>query len=299
MTEHRVVFDFEVDFVNGGGLQGHDFRLDIDGDDILDAALADLIVADLRLLMVGAVRITRKRIVEEPHKRSAAIIELSHPIRDGMVTYPGLPGPVIGTHLSREASRERYAPGTEFHIGTISMVGNTGTYVDVPFHRFADGADLAAMPASALAHLPGIVARVAGRRAIEAEALEALRRLRVQSRPGISKLHAAAVLFHTGHDRHFGTPAYAAHAPFLTEATAERLIAAGAALVGIDSLNVDSTEDPRRPVHTALLRAGIPIVEHLTNLDQLPDEGFELTAVPAPIEGLGSFPVRVIARLGR
>ena len=108
-----------------------------------------------------------------------------------------------------------------------------------------------------------------------------------------------AVLFHTGHDRHFGTPAYTAHAPFLTEATAERLIAAGAALVGIDSLNVDSTEDPRRPVHTALLRAGIPIVEHLTNLDQLPDEGFELTAVPAPIEGLGSFPVRVIARLGR
>jgi kynurenine formamidase len=294
MTEHRVVFDFEIDFSNGGGLQGQDFRLDIEGDAISDAALADLLVADLRLLMVGAVRITKKRIVPEPHKRhGTAVVDLSHRIRDGMVTYPGLPGPTIGTHLSREASRERYAPGTEFHIGTISMVANTGTYVDVPFHRFADGADLAAVPAAAFASLPGIVVRVAGLRAIGPEVLD----LRVESRAGLTELRASAVLFHTGHDRHFGTPAYAVDAPFLTSATSIALVEAGVALVGIDSLNIDSTDDPRRPVHTTLLAAGIPVVEHLTGLDRLPDQGFELTALPAPVEGLGTFPVRVVARL--
>jgi arylformamidase len=137
VSDHRVVFDFEIEFSNGGGLQGQDFRLDIDGDDIDDAALAELLVADLRLLMVGAVRITAKRIIDEPHKRrpkgaapADRLVDLSHAIRDGMITYPGLPAPVIGTHLSREDSRQRYAPGTEFFIGSVSMVGNTGTYVD-------------------------------------------------------------------------------------------------------------------------------------------------------------------------
>ncbi len=227
-----------------------------------------------------------------PRPASRTFVELSHPIRDGMVTYPGLPGPVIGTNLSREASRERYAPGTEFFIGTISMVANTGTYIDVPFHRFADGADVAHVPAAALAYLPGIVVRSGERQAIDLDVLD-------PERLGDVEVRGRAVLFHTGWDRHFGTPAYGApEAPFLTEATAQRLIDGGAALVGIDSLNIDSTADPRRPVHTALLAAGIPIVEHMTGLDQLPDAGFELTALPAPVEGLGSFPVRVIARIG-
>jgi arylformamidase len=293
VSDHRVVFDFEIVFVNGGGLEGQDFRLDIDGVDIDDAALAELLVADLRLLMVGAVRITAKRIIEEPHKRRPQagadapdrLLDLSHPIRDGMITYPGLPAPVIGTHLSREDSRQRYAPGTEFFIGSISMVGNTGTYVDAPFHRFPDGADLARLPLSALTDVPGVVIRAGQRRAVGADTLDGL------------DLGGRAVLFHTGWDRHFGTPAYGAEAPFLTAVAASRLIDGGAALVGIDSLNIDSTDGNERPVHTALLAAGIPILEHLTGLAELPDRGFELTALPAPIEGLGSFPVRVVARV--
>ena len=286
MPDHRVVFDFEIDFANGGGLQGRDFRLDIAGDAISDEALAEHLVADLRLLMVGAVRITRKRVIQEPHKRpTEAFIELNHPIRDGMVTYPGLPAPTIGAHLTREASREHYAPGTEFFIGTISMVVNTGTYLDVPFHRFADGHDLVNLPAASVTDVPGIVVRAVGRRAIDADALADL------------EVGRRAVLFQTGWDRHFGTPAYAVAAPFLTEAAAHRLVAERAALVGIDGLNVDSTDDPRRPVHTALLAAGIPIIEHMTGLDRLPDHGFEVTALAPRIEGLGSFPVRVVARI--
>jgi arylformamidase len=291
VADHRVVFDFEVEFVNGGGLQGHGFRLDIDADVIADEALAELLVADLRLLMVGAVRITARRVIEEPHKRRAGptaqdrLVDLSHPIRDGMVTYPGLPAPVIGAHLSREDSRQRYAPGTEFFIGSISMVGNTGTYVDAPFHRYPDGADLAGLPLSALTDAPGVVIRAAGRRAVDADALDGV------------DVYGRAVLFHTGWDGHFGTPAYAVEAPFLTAAAAGQLIDGGAMLVGIDSLNIDSTDGNQRPVHTALLRAGIPIVEHLTRLGDLPAEGFDVTALPAPVVGLGSFPVRVVARV--
>jgi kynurenine formamidase len=203
-----------------------------------------------------------------------------------MVTYPGIPGPTLGAHLSREDSRERYAAGTEFFIGTISMVANTGTYVDVPFHRFDDGADLAAVPASSFAFLPGVVIHAAATNAIDPDVLDG------------RDVGGRAVLFHTGWDRHFGTPEYGgAEAPFLTEATARRLVLEGAALVGIDSLNIDSTADPRRPAHTMLLAAGIPIIEHMTGLDQLPDEGFEFTALPAPVEDLGSFPVRAVARL--
>jgi arylformamidase len=291
VSDYRVVFDFEIEFSNGGGLQGQGFRLDIDGEDIADEALAELLVADLRLLMVAAVRIRAKRVIEEPHKRPPEptgrdrFVDLSHPIRDGMITYPGLPAPVIGTNLSREASRQRYAPGTEFFIGSISMVGNTGTYVDAPFHRFPDGADLAGLPLAALTDLPGVVIRAVARRAVDADALDGV------------DLGGRAVLFHTDWDRHFGTPAYGVEAPFLTAAAASRLIDGAAALVGIDSLNIDSTDGTERPVHTALLAAGIPILEHLTGLGELPDQGFEVTALPAPIEGLGSFPVRVVARV--
>jgi kynurenine formamidase len=293
MPERRVVVEFEIDFANGGGLQGQDFRLDIDRDDIDDRTLADRIVAELGLVMVSAVRIRNRRIVEEPHKRTArpsgfapgTFIDLSHTIRDGMITYPGLPGPTIGTHLSREVSRARYEAGTEFHIGTIAMVTNTGTYLDSPFHRYADGTDLAGLPASVCADVEGVVVRVPGRRAIGPALLA-----------DVDTWHRA-VLFHTGWDRHFETPAYAVDAPFLTEEAARRLADGGATLVGIDSVNVDDISGHRRPAHSILLGAGIPLLEHLTGLDRLPDRGFAVTALAPLVEGLGTFPVRVVARI--
>jgi arylformamidase len=213
-------------------------------------------------------------------------VDLSQPIRNGESTYPGLPAPVLGTHLSREASRGRYAPGTEFDIGTITMVGNTGTYLDTPFHRYPDGFDLAGLALERCADLEGVVVRAPDRRAIDADLL------------AHDEMAHRAVLFHTGWSRHFGTPAYGSGAPFLTEAAATRLVDAGAALVGIDSVNIDDTDGNARPAHSILLAAGIPIVEHLTALERLPDRGFRFTAVPAPVVGLGTFPVRAFARLG-
>jgi kynurenine formamidase len=299
MTDRRVQFDFEVDFLNGGGLQGQEFRLDIDGPDVTDEELAHAIVRDLRLLMVGAVRIRNKVVIDEAHKRARSagastpgaprrLIDLSHPIEHGMETYRGLPGPVIEDHLSREASRSHYAAGTEFHIGRITMVANTGTYLDAPAHRFADGADVAGLSLSVLADLEGIVVRVAGStdRAIPASAFHA------------DDVHGRAVLVHTGWDRHWRTDAYFSGHPFLTAEAAAFLRDAGAALVGIDSLNIDDTDDGTRPVHTALLAAGIPVVEHLRGLDQLPVTGFRFFAVPAPVRGMGTFPVRAMALIG-
>src|SRR3954454_21660993 len=185
------------------------------------------------------------------------LIDLSHAVEDGMVTYPGLPGPVITDHLSREASRERYAPGTEFQIGRIDMVANTGTYLDAPSHRWADGVDLAGLALESLALLSGVLVSHEGP-AIDADAFENL------------AVGGAAVLVHTGWDRHWGTDAYGGPgAPYLTEAAAALLAESGAALVGIDSVNIDDATDGTRPAHTVLLRAGIPIVEHLRGLDQL------------------------------
>jgi kynurenine formamidase len=292
--EHRVELDFGITFRNGGGLQGQGFRLDIPGDDITDEQAAALLVRELGLLMVDEVRITARRVVAEPHRRRPAIspdagggrlVELSHVIRDGLVTYPGLPAPVITDHLSREASRAVYAPGTEFHIGRIDMVANTGTYVDAPSHRHADGADLAALPLAQVADLPGVVVDVrgSGARAIGAEVFPAY------------DLEGHAVLVLTGWSRHFGTPAYGSGHPYLTESAARHLVEAGATLVGIDSLNIDDTADPRRPVHTALLAAGIPVCEHLTGLDGLPTTGFRISATPVRVEGMGTFPVRAWA----
>jgi len=215
------------------------------------------------------------------------LVDLSHAIHDGLVTYPGISSPRIGAELTREASRARYAPGTEFHIGRIEMSTNTGTYLDTPFHRFADGYDLAALPLEAVADLPGLVVELpAGRRSVEPADL-----------PPAAKLAGRAVLFRTGWSRHFGTPSYAVDHPFVSAATAERLVEARAALVGIDSLNVDATSGNERPVHTALLAARIPIVEHLTGLDALPRTGFRFFAVPVKVRGLGSFPVRAFARV--
>lgn len=295
--ERRVQFDFEIDFSNGGGILGQGFRLDIEGEDIDEAALADFIVRDLRLLMVGAVRILNKRIIREPHKRAAPVaatgaavrrlVDLSHTIEDGMITYKGLPAPLICDHLSREQSRALYAPGTEFAIGKIEMVSNTGTYLDSPYHRYADGKDLSQLDLHDLAELDGVVAHLGGMagRAIPRSALAAL------------EVRGKAVLVHTGWDAHWRTDQYFEQHPFLTEDAALWLRDQGARLVGIDSLNIDDTADGRRPVHTTLLGAGIPIVEHLRGLEQLPAQGFRFSAVPVKVKGMGTFPVRAYAAL--
>lgn len=295
--QHRVEIDFVVTFRNGGGLQGQGFRLDIPGDDIDEADAGTLLVRELGLLMVDEVRVTVRRILAEPHRRQTPghgagpgdhrLVDLSHVVRDGLVTYPGLPAPIIGDHLSREASRATYAPGTEFQIGRIEMVANTGTYVDAPSHRYVDGADLASLSLERVADLPGVVVDVRGSagRAIGAQAFLPY------------ALRGRAVLVLTGWSRHFGTTAYAAGHPFLTEAAAGHLVASGATLVGIDSLNIDDTTDGRRPVHSTLLAAGIPVCEHLTRLDVLPTTHFRFSAVPVAVEGMGTFPVRAWALL--
>jgi arylformamidase len=294
--DKRVKFDFEIDFTNGGGIQGRDFRLDIAGDDISDKELADTIVKDMRLLMVGSVRILNKEIISEKHKRGPAdgpasessdYIDLSHTIHDGLVTYKGLPAPIICDYLSREASRERYAPGTEFQIAKIEMVANTGTYVDCPSHRYADGKDLSEVDLEHFADLDGIVVRADYHDGLAVDA-------------GLFKnkeLGNRAVLVHTGWDEHWATDRYFENHPFLTEEAAAYLRDSGARLVGIDALNIDDTRGNSRPVHSTLLRAEILIAEHLCNLGDLPDEGFTFSAVPPKVKGMGTFPVRAFARL--
>ena len=203
-----------------------------------------------------------------------------------MTTYPGLPAPALSDFLSREDSRSKYAAGTSFQIGRIELVANTGTYVDAPFHRFETGADVAGLDLERLAGCNGVVfdATRSGR-AIGPELFaEAV-------------LGGIAVLVWTGWDRHWRTPEYGRGHPFLTRAAVERLVSRGPALVGIDSLNIDDTDDGSRPAHTLLLEAGIPIVEHLTNLAALPLSGFRFYAVSAPVRGIGSFPVRAYAVL--
>jgi kynurenine formamidase len=213
-----------------------------------------------------------------------SLVDLSHAVRDGLVTYPGLPAPRIRDHLSREASRARYAPGTEFQIAEITLVANTGTYLDAPSHRYAGAPDLSQLPLASLADLPGVVVDAPpGRREIAAADLPA------------GELRGRAVLVRTGWSRHFGTPRYTEGHPFLAADAAQALVARGAALVGIDSLNIDDIAGGERPVHSALLAAGIPIVEHLTGLDTLPREGFRFFAVPVKVEGMGTFPVRAFA----
>lgn len=212
-------------------------------------------------------------------------IDLSHPIVDGMTTYPGLPGPTIGTHLSREAAESLYGPGVTFHVGMIEICTNTGTYLDVPFHRFADGYDLTGLDLARVAAVPALCLDRRNARSITIEPAE------------LRDIAGHAVLVRTDHSRHFGSTHYAQDHPYLTEAAADALVAAGAACVGIDSLNIDDTADMQRPVHTSLLRAGIPIIEHLTNLSDLPSKGFRFTAVPPKIEGAGTFTVRAYATI--
>jgi kynurenine formamidase len=213
-------------------------------------------------------------------------VDLSHAIDPGMITYPGLPGPVVTDFLSREASRGKYAEGTTFAIRRVDMVANTGTYVDAPFHRFDGGADVGSLPLERLADLAGVVvdASRAGR-AIGPELFDRL------------ELADKAVLVRTGWSRLWGTSAYFEGHPYLTAAAVDRLVTARPALVGIDSLNIDDAHDGVRPAHTRLLEAQIPIVEHLTNLESLPETGFRFHCVPAPFHGLTSFPVRAYAVL--
>ncbi|MBO2446253.1 cyclase family protein [Actinomadura barringtoniae] len=249
--------------------------------------------------MVDKVAISGKTLLREPHKgsrgvaRSTAgseaaerrVIDLSHVLRDGIITTPGLPGPEIGDHLRREDSAGSYAPGTSFQFDRISMISGTGTYVDSPNHRFAEGADVAGLPLARLADLDGLVVRVTdGRRPVDRNALLPY------------DVRGRAVLIQTGWDRHWNTPDYASgEHPFVTLDGAAWLAAEGAVLVGIDTINIDDTTDPDRPAHTTLLAAGIPIVEHLTGLAQLPPDGFRFHAAPPAAEGMSSFTVRAYA----
>lgn len=306
MPDHRAHFDFDIRFANGGGLSGTGFRLDLPSADLGEDEIGRLLVAHLGLALVDEVELRGVRIVEEPHRGSRGVdsappgaetgtgtrvVDLSHPIRAGLVTYPGLPAPTITPHLTREDSRARYAPGTEFAMDILTMVGNTGTYLDSPFHRYAGGTDLAGLD---LASLVGLRAEVfhledawtAERRGIRPETL------------ADRNVRGAAVLLHTGWDRWFGRPEYGSGAPFLTGAGAQWLIDAGAVLVGIDSLNIDDTESGgERPAHSLLLGAGVHVVEHLTRLGDLPPRGARFTAAPPAVEGFGTFPVRAFAEL--
>jgi len=303
MPEYRASFDAVITFSNGGDLTAHGFRVDVPSAEVGEADIAALFVASLGLLMTDTVELRNVEVFAEPHKGTRGgpsdhhrpgglpagrrLVELSHVIRAGLVTYPGLPGPVIRPYLTRLASREHYAGGTEFAIDELTLIGNTSTYLDAPYHRYPDGADLSSVSLARTVDLPAVVVRVTGAQqpGIDVGALAAL------------DVRGAAVLLHTGDDARFGTPAYAEDRHFLTRAGAGWLAAHGAVLVGIDALNIDDVDDGSRPAHTLLLAAGIPVVEHLTGLDQLPPTGAQFTAVPLRIEGFGTIPVRAFARL--
>lgn len=308
MTEYRAHFDAEIAFVNGGALHAEAFRLDLPSAELTDGEIGELLVRHLGLTLGGSVVLSNLEIVEELHRGSRGVIDatdslaetsahsnrrgelvdLSHTIRAGLVTYPGLPAPTVTPFLTRAASRERYAPGTEFAMDVITMIGNTGTYLDSPFHRYADGGDLASLSLETLVGVPAEVFHLAdaANRGIPAEIFFD------------RELAGTAVLLHTGWSRHFGTREYAHGSPFLSEAGAHHLADAGVALVGIDSLNIDDTDSGgTRPAHSILLAAGVHVVEHLTALDRLPARGARFTALPPKVEGFGTFPVRAFAEL--
>ncbi|MBO9626185.1 MAG: cyclase family protein [Microbacterium sp.] len=301
-AEHRAHFDFALTFANGGGMQGEGFRLDLPRPDLSEGEIGALLVRHLGLALVDEVRLTGLRVVEEPHRGSrgvqkeaaeeARVIDLSHPIEAGLITYPGLPAPTFTPHLTREDSRARYAPGTEFAMDVITMIGNTGTYLDAPYHRYADGGDLAALDLSTLVGLPAEVFHLhdswsAERRGIGAATL------------ADRDLAGSAVLLDTGWSRFFGAPEYGIGSPFLTEEGARFLVDEGVRLVGIDALNIDDTESGgERPAHSILLAAGVHVVEHLTNLAAVPARGARFTAAPPAVRGFGTFPVRAFATVG-
>jgi arylformamidase len=297
MSDFRAVFDARVTFANGGGLTAEGFRLDLPAGDETSDEIGRLFVTHLGLAMVGTVDLDNLQIVEEQHKGSRAIearptdgprriVDLSHVIHSGLITYPGLPAPTITPFLTREDSKKKYAEGTEFAMDIITMIGNTGTYLDSPFHRYGDGADLAGLDLATLVDLPAEVFHLTDltTRGIPAEVF--LDR----------DLRGTAVLLHTGWDRHFGTPEYGHGSPFLEAAAVEVLVERGVTLVGIDALNIDDTESGgERPVHSGLLAAGIHVVEHLTGLGDLPARGARFTAAPPAVRDFGTFPVRAFA----
>ncbi|MCL2515191.1 MAG: cyclase family protein [Microbacteriaceae bacterium] len=306
MTDYRAVFDARISFVNGGGLQAEGFRLDLPSPELSEAEIARLLVQHLGLALVGEVRLDGLRIVEEQHRGSRGVasasgaasaapaafrfVELSHTIREGMVTLPGIPSPVIRPHLTREQAVDRYAPGTTFVLDVIDLAGNTGTYLDTPFHRYKGGSDLAATRLETLVDLPAEVFHLtdAASRGIPAAVFFD------------REVRGKAVLLHTGDDVRFGEPGYVVDARFLTGEAAEYLASQGAALVGIDAQNIDDTSANargERPVHSALLAAGVHVVEHLTGLGELPARGALFTAVPPRVEGFGTFPVRAFAKV--
>jgi len=292
--DRRVKFDFEIYFTNGRSIKGEDFRLDISGDNISDKELADHLVKDLRLLMVGQTKILNKEIFNEPHKRNPVseketglLIDLSHTIEHGLVTYKGLPAPIVCDYLSREDSKKFYADGTEFQIGKIEMVTNTGTYLDCPFHRFENGKDLSEVGLESFTDLDAIVISVPFSETLEI----------TEEYFKNNELRNRAVLIHTGWDKYWNTEKYYENHPYLTEGAAGYLRDCGVKLVGIDSHNIDSTLGKSRPVHTTLLGAEILIVEHLCNLYLLPKDNFTFSAIPPKFKGVGTFPVRAMAKL--
>lgn len=223
------------------------------------------------------------------------VVDLSQVIVEGMITYPGIPGPTLGSHLTFEESAAHYAAGTEFAIGTISMAANTGTYLDTPAHRYRGGEDLSQLSLDTMVDRPGVVVRARNRdtpggRAVDERFLRAAL--------GSVDPAGRAVLIETGHSDHWSTPAYFADHPYLTDDAVEFLVSTKPALVGIDSLNIDSTHTGRRPAHSWLLAARIPVVEHLTRLGDLPDTGFRFTAAPPAVRGMATFPVRAFAVIG-
>jgi arylformamidase len=300
---HRAVVSFVATFTNGGHIAADDFRVDVDGSDATEGDIAEALIATLGLTMVDAVNFSHVAIVEEAHRSARPganrgssadvatrrhIVDLSHQIDEGMTTYPGVPGPEFADHLSREQAKAVYAPGVTFHIGRISMVANTGTYIDSPFHRFSDAPDLAGLRMEQLADLEGVVVRLTGsnRRGVEVSELAPF------------DVAGKAVLLHTGWDHHWGTAAYGVDATFVSAGATQWLVDHGAALVGIDSVNIDDMGDPARPAHSGLLQAGIPIVEHLRGLEQLPVTGFRFHAAPPAVANFGTFPVRAYAVIG-
>ena len=295
VLQYRAEFDAVVTFTDGGGLQARKVRLDVPHGDATEAEIAALFAAALRPMIADKVDVDAVRIFAEPpadtRGRTAErvrYVDLGHVISAGMTTYPGLPGPDITAHLTWADSRAKYAEGTEFSMDRVSLIGQTGTYLDSPRHRYEGGTDLAGLPLERLADLPAVVVRQvgSGRRAVEEADLEPF------------DVAGRAVLLHTGGDRHWGTADYPVDAPYLTGGGAAWLVEHGAALVGIDSINIDDASlasAGERPAHTILLAAGIPIVEHLTGLAELPPAGARFSAVPPRITGVGTFPVRAYA----
>ena len=321
MSQFRAVFDVRISFINGGGLTAEGFRLDVPERDISESEVARLLVQHLGLALVGDVVFDRFEIVEEQHKGSRGVgasevaaadmavaeaaapgapgpastpktpvrfVDLSHTVREGLVTYPGVPAPSLAPHVRR--GEGTYAPGTSFVMDIVTIPGNTGTYLDTAWHRYEGGADLAALDLATLVDLPTEVFHLT----------DALTRGIPASVFYDRDVRGKAVLLHTGWDRHFGTPAYGEPSPFLAADGVDYLLSQGVLLVGIDSLNIDDTSaDAKgtRPAHTGFLAHGVHVVEHLTNLGELPPSGALFTAVPPKFEGTGTFTVRAFAKV--